>query len=295
MHRLMKTNSSTLSVHRTKRQLDTDGEMCMFALTVSRAEPKNIKEAMADHAWIEAMQEELHQFERLDNKSRLVAKGYRHEEGIDFEESFAPVARLEAVRIFIAYVTHKLFPVYQLDVNIAFLNGPLKQEVYVNQLDGFVDPHHPDKVYHLKKALSGLKQAPRAWYDELSKFLVSKGFSKGCLDTRKITSGGIQFLGGDKLVSWLSKKQDYTSLSTTEVEYVSLSAYCAHVLWMRTQLIDYGFHFDKIPIVNLDGKGMTGRVTLDGSPMMSNSSPLISPSITIHMPRGLYSIDVATT
>ncbi|GKA07187.1 retrovirus-related pol polyprotein from transposon TNT 1-94 [Tanacetum coccineum] len=184
---------------RTRRQLETDGEMCMFALTVSRTEPKNIKEAMADSAWIESMQEELHQFDRLDvwelvdrplcknvinlkwlwknkrdeentvirNKSRLVAKGYAQKEGIDFEESFAPVARLEAVRLFIAYAAHKSFTVYQMDVKTAFLYGPLKEEVYVNQPDGFVDPYHPDKVYRLKKALYGLKQAPRAWYDEL--------------------------------------------------------------------------------------------------------------------------------
>nr|GEZ12497.1 hypothetical protein [Tanacetum cinerariifolium] len=472
---------------RTRRQLESDGEMCMFALTVSQTKPKNIKEAMANSAWIESMQEELHQFDRLDvwelvdrplcknvinmkwlwknkrdeestvirNKSRLVAKGYAQKEGVDFEESFAPVARLEV------------------------------EEVYVNQPDGFVDPYHPDKVYHLKKALYGLKQASRAWYDELSNFLVSKGFSKGvidptlfitkhrgdillvqiyvddiifgstnpnlskrfeklmhsksemsmmgelkfflgiqihqsprgifinqakyaqailikygmtscdsvgtpmatkhldaylsgtpidqtkyrsmvgalmyltasrpdimhatcncaryqakptekhltavkrifrylkdtvhmglwypkdigfeltafldsdhagclnspkptekhltvvkwifrylkdtfhmglwyskdtsfkltafsvsdhtgCLDSHKSTSGVIQFLGGDKLVSWSSKKQDCTSMSSAEAEYVSLSACCAQVLWMRTQLTDYGFHFDKI-------------------------------------------------
>ncbi|GKE26407.1 retrovirus-related pol polyprotein from transposon TNT 1-94 [Tanacetum coccineum] len=149
--------------------------MCMFALTISSAEPKNIKEVMADFAWIEAMQEELHQFDRLQ------------EEGIDFEESFALVARLEAIRIFVAYAAHKSFPIYQMDVKTAFLNGPLKEEVYVAQLDGFVDPDHPDKVYRLRKALYGLKQAPRAWYDELSKFLISKGFTKGTIDPTLFT------------------------------------------------------------------------------------------------------------
>nr|GEZ10942.1 integrase, catalytic region, zinc finger, CCHC-type, peptidase aspartic, catalytic [Tanacetum cinerariifolium] len=114
-------------------QLATDPEMCMYALTVSTAKPKNIKEAMADSAWIEAMQEELHQFNRLQ------------EEGIDFKESFTPVARLEAVHIFIAYAAHKSFPIYQMDVKTAFLNGPLKEEVYVAQLDRFVDPDHPEK------------------------------------------------------------------------------------------------------------------------------------------------------
>ncbi|GJX12417.1 retrovirus-related pol polyprotein from transposon TNT 1-94 [Tanacetum coccineum] len=454
----------------TRQQFATDDpEMCMFALTVSIVEPKNIKEAMADSAWIEAMQDELHQFDRLQvwelvdkpfgknviklkwlwknkkdedqtvirNKARLVAKGYAQEEGIDFEESFAPVARLEAVRIFIAYAAHKSFPIYQMDVKTAFLNGPLKEEVYVAQPDGFVDPDHPDKVYRLRKALYGLKQAPRAWYDELSKFLISNGFTKGiidptlftikygedillvqiyvddiifgstnpkfskrfeklmhgrfemslmgemkfflglqihqsprgifinqakytleilkkhgmekgqsigtpmatkpkldadlsgepvdqtdyrskigslmyltssrpdivqavcycaryqarptekhlkevkrifrylrgtihmglwypkgsgfeltafsdadhagCLDTRKSTSGGIQFLG-DKLVSWMSKKQDCTAMSSAEAEYVALSASCAQVMWMRTQLKDYGFNYNKIPL-----------------------------------------------
>nr|GEY26852.1 hypothetical protein [Tanacetum cinerariifolium] len=252
----------------------------MFVLTVSTAKPKNIKEAMADFAWIEVMQEELHQFDRL-------------------------------------------------------------QEVYVAKPDGFVDPDHPEKVYRLRKVLYGLKQAPRAWYDELSKFLTSKGFTKsiidptlftirygedillvqiyvdgakyaleilhkhgmekghsigtpmatkpkldadlsgnpvdqtdyrskigslmyltssrpdivqavyadhgGCIDTRKSTSGEIQFLG-DKLVSWMSKKQDCTAMLSTEAEYVALSASCAQVMWMRTQLQDYGLNYNKIPL-----------------------------------------------
>ncbi|GJU41433.1 retrovirus-related pol polyprotein from transposon TNT 1-94 [Tanacetum coccineum] len=221
--------------------------MCMFALTVSIAEPKNIKEAMADSAWIEAMQEELHQFDRLQ-VWELVDKPFgKNEEGIDFEESFAPVARLEAVRIFVAYAAHKSFPIYQMDVKTAFLNGPLKEEVYVAQPDGFVDPDHPEKVYRLRKALYGLKQAPRAWslmyltssrpdivqavcyyaryqarptekhlkevkrifqylrgtiniglrYPKGSGFELT-AFSyadlAGCVDTRKSTSGGIQFL-----------------------------------------------------------------------------------------------------
>ncbi|GJU56308.1 retrovirus-related pol polyprotein from transposon TNT 1-94 [Tanacetum coccineum] len=94
----------------------------------------------------------------IGNKARLVAKGYAQEDGIDFEESFAPVARLEAVRIFVAYAAHKSFPIYQMDVKMAFLNGLLKEEVYVAQPDGFVDPDHPEKVYLLWKALYRLKQ-----------------------------------------------------------------------------------------------------------------------------------------
>nr|GEY43341.1 hypothetical protein [Tanacetum cinerariifolium] len=367
----------------TRRQLATDLEMCMYALTVSTAEPKNIKEAMADSAWIEAMQDELHQFDRLQvrelvdkpfgksiirlkwlwknkkdkdqtvirNKARLVAKGYAQEEGIDFEESFAPVARLEA------------------------------EEVYVAQPDEFVDPDHPEKVYRLRKALYGLKQAPRAWYDELLKFLILKGFTKGlqihqsprgifinqakytleilhkhgmdkgqsigtpiatkpkldvdlngnpvdqtdycskigslmyltssrpdivqavcfcaryqsrptekylkevkrifrylrgtvnmglwylkgssfeltgfldadhtgCIDTRKSTSGGIQFLG-DKLVSWMSKKQKCTTMSSAEAEYVSaIAILCNPVQHSRTKHIHTRYHFIKEQVEN---------------------------------------------
>nr|GEW56838.1 retrovirus-related Pol polyprotein from transposon TNT 1-94 [Tanacetum cinerariifolium] len=461
--------SSSHNTLQTRRQLATDPEMCMYALTMSIAEPKNIKEAMADSAWIEAMQEELHQFDRLQvcelvnkpfgkliiklkwlwknkkdedqavirSKARLVAKGYAQEEGIDFEESFAPVVRLEAFRIFIAYAAHRSFPIYQMDVKTTFLNGPLKEEVYVAQPDGFIDPDHPEKVYRLRKALYGLKQAPRAWYDKLSTFLTTKGFTKGtidptvftirygvdimlvqiyvdeiifgstnpkyskrfeklmhsrfemsligemklflrlqinqypcgilinqakytleilhkhgmdkgqsigtpiamkpklnadlsgnpvdqtdyrsksgslmyltssrpdivqavcfcaryqsrptekhlkevkrifrylrgtvnmglwypkdssfkltafldadhdgCIDSRKSTSRGIQFLC-DKLVSWMSKKQNCTAMSSAEAEYVALSASCAQVMWMRTQLQDYGFNYNKIPL-----------------------------------------------
>nr|GEU83427.1 putative ribonuclease H-like domain-containing protein [Tanacetum cinerariifolium] len=401
---------------------------------MSTMEPKNVKDAITDPAWIESMQEELLQFKRLDvwvlvpapdnispltlkwlfknkhdeeqtiirNKSRIVVRGYRQEEGIDFEESFAPVARMEAIRIFLAYIAHKLFTVFQMDVKTVFLHGSLKEDVYVCQPEGFIDADHPSHVYKLKKAQYGLKQAPTAWYDELSMFLLHNHFFKGiidptlfisrfemsmmgemtfflglqvnqspcgifinqsnyvlkilkkygmkscdpigtpmeikdkleldqngtlvdateyrsmigalmyltssrpdiihatclcaryqakptekhltevkrifcylwgtintglwyikdfsfeltgfldadyarCKDTFKSTFGGAQFLG-EKLVSWSSKKQDCMALSTAEAEYVSLSACCAQVLWMRTQLTDYGFHFNKIPI-----------------------------------------------
>nr|GFA47974.1 Gag-Pol polyprotein [Tanacetum cinerariifolium] len=172
-HPLEQVIRNPLQSVRTRRQLESDAEMCMFALTLSRTEPKNIREAT--WLWKNKPGEEN---TVIRNKSRLVAKGYAQKEGVDFEESFALVARLEAVRLFILYAAHKSFTIYQMDVKTAFLYGPLKEEVYVNQPDGFVDPYHPDKVYRLNKALYRLKQAPRALYDELSKFLLSKGFTK---------------------------------------------------------------------------------------------------------------------
>ncbi|GKD89773.1 retrovirus-related pol polyprotein from transposon TNT 1-94 [Tanacetum coccineum] len=318
----------------------------------------------------------------LKNKARLVAKGYRQDEGIEFEESFAPFARIEAIRIFIANDASKNMTIYQMDVKTrvktTFLNGELKEEDYVCQREGFVDPDHPTHVYYLKKVLYGLKQAPRAWYDTLSQFLLDNKFSKGlqafqspggifinqskfaleilkkfgmdlcdpvdtpmvdrlkldedplgilvdqtrfrsmvsslmyltaskpdlvfvvcmcaryqtsptkkhlkalkrvfwylrgtinwglwypkytamaltayadtdhagCQDTRRSTLGSAQFLG-DKLVSWSSKKQKSTAISTIEAEYISMSGCCAQILWMRSQLTDYDFAFNKIPL-----------------------------------------------
>ncbi|GJT92210.1 retrovirus-related pol polyprotein from transposon TNT 1-94 [Tanacetum coccineum] len=123
----------------------------------------------------------------LKNKAWLVAKGYRQEEGIDFEESFAPIARIEAIRIFIVNATSKNIIIYQMDVKTAFLNGELKEEVYVSQPEGFVDPDHPTHVYRLKKALYGLKQDLRVWYNTLSRFLLDNKFSKGVVDPTLFT------------------------------------------------------------------------------------------------------------
>ncbi|GKA84654.1 retrovirus-related pol polyprotein from transposon TNT 1-94, partial [Tanacetum coccineum] len=146
-------------------------------------------QAMNDLAWIESMQEELLQFKRLDVWVLVPASdnikpltGYRQEEGIDFEESFTPVARMEVIRIFLAYTAHKSFTVFQMDVKTAFLHGTLKEDVYVCQPKGFIDADHLSHVYKLKKALYGLKQAPKAWYDELSMFLLHNQFFKGTID-----------------------------------------------------------------------------------------------------------------
>ncbi|GJV22779.1 retrovirus-related pol polyprotein from transposon TNT 1-94 [Tanacetum coccineum] len=387
----------------TRQRLHTNSKVCMYALTVSTIEPNNIKEAMADHSWIESMQDELNQFKRLQvlelvprpegnnvialkllwknkcdaenivvrNKTRLMAKGYKQEEGIEFEESFAPIARLEAVRMFIAYAAHKNIIIFQMDVKMAFLNGPLKEEVYVGQTEGFIDTEFPNYVYKLKKLYTVISkhlehdfskrfenlmknnfemsmmgelkfflrlqvhQSPHGIFISQSQYAIELlkkhgldervsmstpmatkrldanlqgtstdqttyrhmigglmyltanrpdiafatficaryqarptvkhlkevkwifrylrqsynislwypkdfGFEliaysdadhAGCKDDCKTTSGGLQFLGG-KLVSWSSKKQDCTAMSTAEAEYVSLSACCAQVIWI---------------------------------------------------------------
>ncbi|GJS39097.1 retrovirus-related pol polyprotein from transposon TNT 1-94 [Tanacetum coccineum] len=285
IHRYKKMLSlpHTILPVQTRQQLATDPEM--FWELVDKPFGKNIIKLK----WLWKNKKDEDQTV-IRNKERLIETGYAQEEGIDFEESFAPVAHLEA------------------------------EEVCVAQPDGFVDPDLPDKVYRLRKALYGLKQAPRAWYDELSKFMISKGFTKGlqihqspcgifinqakytleilkkhgmekgqsigtpmatkpkldadlsgepvdqtdypfsdadhagCVDTRKSTSGGIQFLG-DKLVSRMSKKQDCTAMSSAEAEYVALSASaiaisCNPVQHSRTKHIHTRYHFIKEQVEN---------------------------------------------
>ncbi|GJW49221.1 retrovirus-related pol polyprotein from transposon TNT 1-94 [Tanacetum coccineum] len=187
---------------------------CYFDAFLTYVEPKNFKEAITEHA----MQEDIHEFQRLEvwelvpypnkvlliklkwiykvkkdefgevlkNKARLVAQGFKQEKGIDFEESFALIARIESICIFVAYVAHKNMVIYQIDVKTDFLNGMLKEEVCVSQLEGFVDQNNPSHVYKLKKALYSLKQAPRAWYN-MSSFLISQHFSKGAVDPTLFT------------------------------------------------------------------------------------------------------------
>nr|GEV84198.1 copia protein [Tanacetum cinerariifolium] len=253
-HPLEKVHGNPSRPVQTRRQLAKDPEMCMFALTVSTAEPKNIKESMADSAWIEAMQEELHQFDRLQvwelvdkpfDKSIIKLKWLWKNKKDEDQTVIRNKARLVAKGT-------QVFSNFSDGCENGISQWSTERGGYVAQPDGFVDPDHPKKVYRLRKALYGLKQAPRAWYDELSTFLTSKGFTKdanhaGCIDSRKSTSGGIQFLG-DKLVSWVSKKQNCTAMSLAEAEYVALSASCAQVIWMRTQLQDYGFNYNKIPL-----------------------------------------------
>nr|GEV65944.1 retrovirus-related Pol polyprotein from transposon TNT 1-94 [Tanacetum cinerariifolium] len=144
-------------------------------------EHANVDESLKDKDWVSAMQEELDQFTRL--KVRRSVPRHGKEEGIDYDETFAPVSRIEAIRLFIAYAAHKDFKVFQIDVKMAFLNGILKEEVYVGQPLGFASKQYPNHVYALDKALYGLKPAPRTWYDVLSKFFIDSGFQKGSIDT----------------------------------------------------------------------------------------------------------------
>nr|GEU47958.1 ribonuclease H-like domain-containing protein [Tanacetum cinerariifolium] len=252
------TARSTIIEDNLSAHTDNDPFINVFALEPS-SKASSSEHAMTEDCWFQAMQDEIQKFNqvwelvpRLDcvmiialkwifkvkldeygdvlkNKARLVAKGYRQEEGINFKESFVPVVRIEAIRIFI-------------------------EEVYVSQPEGFVDPDHPTYVYRLKKALYGLKQALRAWYqasptkkhlEALKRvFRYIRGTIIWGLSSK---SGSAQFLR-EKLVSWSSKKQKSTAISTTEAEYIAMSGSCAQILWMRSQLSDFYFAFNKIPM-----------------------------------------------
>ncbi|GJU69822.1 putative ribonuclease H-like domain-containing protein [Tanacetum coccineum] len=183
----------------------------------------------------------------VKNKARLVAQGFRQEEGIDYGEVFATVARIEAIRLFLAFASYMGFTVYQMDVKHAFLYCTIEEEVYVHQPSGFDDLAHPNKVYKVIKALYGLHQAPRAWYETLSSFLMENGFRRdsdyrGASLDRKSTTSGCQFLG-KRLISWQCKKQTIMANSTTKTEYVAAANCCGQVLWIQNQMMDCGFIF----------------------------------------------------
>nr|GEW31487.1 hypothetical protein [Tanacetum cinerariifolium] len=296
-HNIEQVRGNPSKLVQTRRQLETNSEMCMFALTVSTDEPKNIKEAIADSAWIEAMQEELHQFDRL-RVWELVDKPFRK-----------TVIRLkwlwknkkdedQTVIRNKARLVQRVMLSKRMDVKTAFLNGPLKEEVYVAQPDGFVDPDHPkryngpdpihDKIQGGHSTCANLRlqihQSPRSIFINQCKYaleiLHKHGMEKGqSIRTPMATKpkldadlsgnpvdqtdyrskiGSLMYLTSsrpdmvqvvcDKLGSWMSKKQDYTAMSSAEAEYVALSTSCAQVMWMRTQLQDYGLHYNKIPL-----------------------------------------------
>nr|GEY36254.1 retrovirus-related Pol polyprotein from transposon TNT 1-94 [Tanacetum cinerariifolium] len=260
---------------------------------ISDPSRSNLKQAMNEPSWIDAMQEEINEFERLQvwelvpcpnnvlliklkwiykvkmikfgrvlkNKARLVAQGFRKEERIDLEESFAPVARIEAIRTFVANAAHKNMMIFQMNVKTAFLNSELKEEVHVSQPEGFVDQDNPSHVYKLKKALYGLKQEPCAWYDMLSSFLISQHFSKGAVDptlfTRQVRNDLLLGKPIEKHLNTVKSIFRYLKgiiniglwySKDTEAKYTTLSGCCAQILWMCSQLTNYGFQFNKIPL-----------------------------------------------
>ncbi|GKA40019.1 integrase, catalytic region, zinc finger, CCHC-type containing protein [Tanacetum coccineum] len=322
----------------TRLQLYEQALFCYYDAFLISVEPKNYKDALTQACWIEAMQEELNEFERLEvwelvprpdkvmvitlkwiykvkldelggilkNKARLVARGYRQEEGIDFEESFAPVARLDAIRIFLAYVAHMNMIVYQMDVKTAFCAKKFMSAnrtglqisqsprgIFINQskyaLESLkkygmescdpvdtpmvekskldedtqgkaVDPtHYRGMAKPTEKHLHAVKRIFKylrgtvnrgLWYPKDSSIALTAyadADHAGCQDTRRSTSRSMQLLG-DRLVSWSSKRQKSTAISSTEAEYIALSGCCAQVLWMRSQLTDYGLGFNKIPM-----------------------------------------------
>ncbi|GJR50565.1 putative ribonuclease H-like domain-containing protein [Tanacetum coccineum] len=213
--RMLKQNEAGLItfINKQIRTKHKDLQNFLFTCFLSQMEPKKVTQAWDDESWVEAMQEELFQFKLLNvwtlvdlpngkraigtkwvfrnkkdqrgivvrNKVRLVAHSHRKEEGIDYDEVFAPVARIEAIRLFFAYASFMNFTVYQMDVKSAFLYGTIEEEVYVSQPPGFVDPEFPNKVYKVEKALYGLHQAPRAFYETLSTYLLENRFRRGTI------------------------------------------------------------------------------------------------------------------
>nr|GEV88751.1 retrovirus-related Pol polyprotein from transposon TNT 1-94 [Tanacetum cinerariifolium] len=284
-HPLHKIIGDPKSSVRTRGQL---ANSCLFSCLLSFIKPAKVAEALRDTDWNKKDEISL----VIQNKARLVVVGYSQQEGIDYDETFAPVARIEAIRLFFAYVAHKDFTVFQMDVKTSFLNGILKEEVYVGQHPGFVSKQYPDHVYALDKALYGLKQAPRAWYDVLLQFLIDSGFQISSIDTtlfikKKVPTPMVKqaklrldlvgkpvdhtdyqsmigsLIGQIMFATCLWYPKDFgfdlTAYSDadhagchldrkTESEYVAVSSCCAQVLWMRTQLTDYGFFYDKVPI-----------------------------------------------
>nr|GFA59766.1 hypothetical protein [Tanacetum cinerariifolium] len=216
-----------------------------------RLEDAYFDATLRDTDWVSAIQEELDQFARLKvcrlvprpegksviktkwifknkkdesclvirNKARLVAVGYSKQEGIDYDETFAHVARIEAIRLFLAYDAHNYFTVFQMDVKTVFLNGILKEEVYVGQPPGFVSKQYPDHVYALDKALYGLKQAPRVWYDVLSQFLIESGFQKGSIDTTLFIKKKVP----TPMVEQAKLKLDFVGKPVDHTDYLSMN------------------------------------------------------------------------
>ncbi|GJY42559.1 putative ribonuclease H-like domain-containing protein, partial [Tanacetum coccineum] len=188
MTKIFEEHAMVSYIKKQRRTNHKDYQKCLFSYFLSQIEPKKVTQALTDPSWIEVMQDELllnKKDERgivVRNKARLVAQGYTQEEGIDYDEDFAPVARIEAIRLFLAYASFMGFIVYQMDVKSAFLYGTIEEEVYVCQPPGFEDLQFPDKVYKVEKALYGLHQVPKAWYETLSTYLLENKFRRGTID-----------------------------------------------------------------------------------------------------------------
>ncbi|GKB91070.1 retrovirus-related pol polyprotein from transposon TNT 1-94 [Tanacetum coccineum] len=260
----------------TRLQLHEQALFCYYDAFLTSVEPKNYKDALTQARWIEAMQEDLNEFEHLEvwklvprpDKVMVITLKWIYK-GIDFEESFAPVARLDAIRIFLAYAAHMNMIVYQMDVKTTFLNGILREDVYVSQPDGLQISQSPRGIFinHSKYALECLTKYGMKSSDPVDTLMVEK--SKLDVDIQgKVVDpahyhgmeGTPMYLTASRpdltfvvcmcagLVSWSSKRQKSVVISSTEAEYIALSGYCAQVLWMRSQLTDYGLGFNKIPM-----------------------------------------------
>ncbi|GKA63771.1 retrovirus-related pol polyprotein from transposon TNT 1-94 [Tanacetum coccineum] len=230
-----------------------------FFCFISTIEPKNVNEALGDESWIVTMN-------KLDkngivsrNKARLVAQGYNQQEGIDYDETYVPVARLKSIRILLAYACALDFKLFQMDVKSAFLNGFINEEVYVAQPPGFIDFEKLDHVYKLKKALLCLKTSTQRlglWYlkgTDIETVVYADSDHAGDYVDRKSTSGICTFVRCC-LTYWFSKKQAALAISTIEAEYVSAGKACQQELWMKQALIDYDVRLDDVPIM-CDNKG----------------------------------------
>ncbi|GJS33052.1 putative ribonuclease H-like domain-containing protein [Tanacetum coccineum] len=234
-------------INKQRRTNHKDYQNCLFACFLSQNEPKKVIQALEDPSWIKAMQEELLQFQLqkvwtlvdlpnsqraigtkwvfrnkkdergivIRNKARLVAQGYTQEEGIDYDEVFAPVARIESIKLFLVHASYMGFIVYQMDVKSAFLYGTIEEEVYVCQPPSFEDPHFPNKVYKVQKALYGLHQAPRAWYKTLSTYLNENRFRRGTIDKTLFIKKDKGDIFQDKYVAEILKKFDFATVKTS--------------------------------------------------------------------------------
>ncbi|GJW39409.1 putative ribonuclease H-like domain-containing protein [Tanacetum coccineum] len=259
MTKISKEHAMVSYIKKQRRTNHKDYQNCLVACFLSQIEPKKVTQALQDPSWIEAMQDELLQNKKdergivVRNKARLVAQGYTQEEGIDYDEVFAPVARIEAIRLFLAYASFMGFIMYQMDVKSAFLYGTIKEErddgIFISQNKYVTDILKKFDFSSVKTASTPIETNKALLKDEeleddssfdLESFSDSD-YARASLDKKSITRG-CQFLG-KRLISWQCKKQTIVANSTTEAEYVAAANCCGQVLWIQNQMLDYGFNF----------------------------------------------------